>query len=183
MTITYRQSAPPRFRYADIIVNPFNRPFDIITFNNQTSLPGFSTKQIDSLAILIQHVLDETLKKRFDSLPPQQNQSIAPEPTQEEQEQEHQSLQQTIAENSAKNITKDFTENVTKNVIISINDPIKTNLLSTISHQAVIQICKEPPSYLNSALHLVSLLAFFLAFASPLGYIRIAEDIKVTGQG
>ena len=186
MTITYQQSAPPRFRYAPYIVNPFNRPFDtyIITSGHQISLPSFSAEQIDSLTILIQHVLDEALDKRFDPLPPQQKESMTPKSAQpSEQKQAHQPLQQTIAENSAENITEDFTENVTENVIANINGLVKTGLLSAISHQAVIQICREPPSCLNSALHLASLLAFFLAFDSPLEHIRHAEDMKATGQG
>ena len=89
-------------------------------------------------------------------------------------------------ENSAENITKDFTENVTENVIVSINDPVKTGLLSTISHQIVIQICREPSSCLSSALHLASLFVFFLIFGSPLGspfeYIHHAKNIKITNQ-
>ncbi|CAD6590685.1 MAG: hypothetical protein ASARMPRED_004967 [Alectoria sarmentosa] len=162
-----------------------------MTSGHQISLPGFSAEQIDSLTILIQHVLDEALDKRFGPLPPQQKESMTPKSAQpSEQKQAHQPLQQTIAENSAENITEDFTENVTKNVtenvIVNINGPVKTGLLSTISHQTVIQICREPSSCLSSALYLASLFAFFLAFGSPLGsplgYIRHAEDMKTTGQ-
>ena len=64
---------------------------------------------------------------------------------------------------------------------------INTGTLSTVPYQAAMQYGREPTISSSNAPLLASffasLLAFFLAFASPPGYIHFAKDMEAIGQG
>ena len=155
------------------------------------SIPGFSAEQVNALIKLMEEMLDRAFEKRFGPLPPQPNQALTmPKPAQSSKQKQE---QQAIAEDSLESTTKKRRRRKKRSTVSSSNT-VNTSLLPTIPRLRTMSICRESAPYLstariqhasNLAPLFVSQYAQFLAsrLASPLGYIRDAEDMKATGQG
>ena len=138
------------------------------------SYPGFTAQQTASLQAFIDVTVKAAVAAAFQATSgPVTHQIIALQPAPLVAPQP---LQQPNAEDIAE---KDTEKPVNSNNTTTVT----TSLHSTILHQATKQMCREFAFRLNNTPFLASLLAFFLAFASPPGYIRFAEDMNATGQG
>ena len=148
-------------------------------------IPGFSTEQVASLIKLMEEMLDRAFEKHFGPLPPQPNQAvIMPKPAQPSKQKQE---QQAIAEDSLESTTKKRRRRKKKS-------PVNTSLLPTIPRLRAMSTCRESAPYLSTARiqHASNLAPLFVSqhaqllasrLASPLGYIRDAEDMEATGQG
>ena len=146
------------------------------------AIPGFTTEQMTSLqamvAVSIKEAINQAVTATFQATSdPAVHQIVALQPAPLVAPQP---LQKPTTENIAE---KDTEKAVNTHNTTTVN----TGTPSTIPYQAAMQSGRETTiSNSNAPLlasFFASLLAFFLAFASPPGYIRFAKDMEATGQG
>jgi len=148
-----------------------------MTFTSQIpSIPGFSAEQVSSLTKLMEEMLDRAFGRLDKSL----DKCFKPQLSQQAKD----SLESTTKKRRKKK----------KKSTVSSSSPVNMSLLSTVPRPRNMSILRELSSCLSTARiqHAPNLAplsasqhAHFLAsrFASPLGYIRDAEEMEATGQG
>ena len=135
-------------------------------------------------------MLDRAFEKHFGPLPPQQKQAvIMPKPAQQEQGQKHKPLPQAIAKDNTESTAESTTESISP---IASSSAVNTSSLSSIPRSCTMSTLRESTFYLSTTRiqHAPNLAPLFasqhtsdFALASPLSYIRYAEDMEATGQG